>query len=272
MNNLRTDLVNDPNIQQPFTAISLAFLQDATFEMVLGIVKTFVGDSYSAAVPYAVSGVTYTGSVSTPTSVLPGYILFGTNLIAVLSGFGPAATGARFTRQTTNTYSYNGFGADPLMFTDGVSRNVHDIIKYQIVDAASGGDFGLSQVVYIQDPAILSSGSATQKVVSPALNTSFTAINTISYYKDARGWVHLNGQLQKNQSGGGTTTFISAAAAAFRPTQLKRLSVTNVDNATNKPDYIQIATNGDMSVGNNTAGGAINTVFYLDGLSYFVGW
>jgi uncharacterized glyoxalase superfamily protein PhnB len=271
MKRIDTSLIVDPSRLLPLTASVLDKLQENTEDDLSFILISMIGNSFSPSIPYAIYGLTYSGSVNTPTTLNGGYIFYNYKIYVAAAWFGGTfTTGATFVLTNANS-------VPSVQFTDGVFRNVNQAVLAIPTDQTLGaGDFNLNDVVYLQNAtpawfaAAFASAIANGVTVTPTLLTSFTGA-TVQYFKDAFGYVHLRGQLTKNQAGGGTTIFMNVAAA-YRPTTQKALSVTNSDNSTLKPDIIGIATNGDCTVGNNTAGGAINTIYYLDGLSYYVGW
>lgn len=57
MNRINTSFIVDPNIQQPFTGRSLKFLQDSVENQLAYALIGLIGESYSAAIPYALYGV-----------------------------------------------------------------------------------------------------------------------------------------------------------------------------------------------------------------------
>lgn len=253
MNNIDTTQIVDPNVLQPFTGPSLEFLQDATAEMLKVLGSTFVGEGYLANVPYALIGVTYTGTAALPTAVSPGYILYNNEIFGVNSGFGPATLGAQFDIVVTQ-------GApDPLTFSDLSSKNVHNIRKLQITDAASGGLFDLTDVIFIQPTAIQTA----------TLLASFTG--TVEFYKDGKGFVYLRG-LPLLGTTPSTGTVIFNLPAGYRPATTKNLSGSATTNSGDTRSFtLQIATggNGILYFGPVFSGASS---FPLDGMFFNVNW
>jgi hypothetical protein len=155
MNKIDTSFVVDPTIQQPFTSRSLNFLQDADKDMVTGMCMYIVGDSYDTAKGYVLSGLTNTGTI-----YFTGYIFYNGELYycsgADIAGYAHAA---RLLVDVTN----DGV-ADPLTFTDGIARNVHNIRKLKIQDVAAGG-FLLTDLIFCQQPTV----KLREKIITSAV-------------------------------------------------------------------------------------------------------
>lgn len=143
MNKIITTSVLDPSTQQPFTARSLDFLQDATKETVAGLVNAMIGDTLFAntnTIPVVLAGLTesapdYTG----------GYIFYQGEVF-LCDGW----TGAVSDTLICNIVVTNGT-PDPVLFTDGVSRNVHNVRKIVITDSTTGsGDFDLLDCIWFR--------------------------------------------------------------------------------------------------------------------------
>jgi hypothetical protein len=278
MNRIDPSQVVDPSRLLPWTSSVINKLQENIEIDLKTILMGIIGDTYNPSTPYAITGCRYTGSVNTPTVLAGGFIFYNGLIYEASAALGSFSIGS--------TYVLTDSLANPnIQFTDSVFRQVNKITKAVPTDQTLGtGNFNLNAVVYIQDTApdwfaaafasdfssTYATAIANGVTVTPTLLTSFTGA-TVQYFKDAFGYVHLRGQLTKNQAGGGTTIFMNVAAA-YRPTTQKNISLTNADNGVLKPDVLTIATNGDCYIGNNTAGGAISTIWYLDGLSYYVGW
>lgn len=144
MNRINTGFVVDPSIQQPLTTKSLDFLQDVSVDMATGLCNFLVGDSYDVTKGYVISGLTNAGTL-----YFSGYIYFNGELYLCDGGdIAGYVNPARLLVTVTNHPT-----ADPLEFTDGISRSVHNVRKVKITDTASGG-FLLSTMVFIQQPTI----------------------------------------------------------------------------------------------------------------------
>lgn len=145
MNRIITTDILDPTIQQPFTGNSLDFLQDANKESALANVLKMIGDSYDNTKAYILQGVYAYGT----NQYKEGYILWGGEIYYTV---GKASVTA-FTNVPVMTITVtNDATADPITFSDGISRNSHNIRRLVLSDAVSGtGDFDLSDAIYLQD-------------------------------------------------------------------------------------------------------------------------
>jgi hypothetical protein len=135
--------ISDPNKQQPFTGLSLEFLQNALRKDDAGIIETLVTKivgSYSLTVPYVISGCVVTDSNK---DVTAGKIFYGGKFYETTSVNGTTNV-ARFILTKTQDAT-----ADPVTFSDASIGSVHDIYKYVPTDVASGGDFTATDLVYL---------------------------------------------------------------------------------------------------------------------------
>lgn len=143
MNRIITTDILDPTIQQPFTGRSLDFLQDANKSMVAEICKMRIGSGYSASVAY----------------VMRGLVPYGTNQYTAGSVFFNGELYECAGKSTTTAFSNvpvltitiaDDATADPVIFTDSVSRSVHKKRTMVLSDAVSGsGTSDLSACLYI---------------------------------------------------------------------------------------------------------------------------
>lgn len=242
MNKIKTSDVVDPSIKQPFTARSLTFLQDSIITQDFFLAATIINDTFNQSPALAIKGCKKNSS----TNWDAGYIMY-LNEIYLFNGFnGPITDTAVVTLATTNDAT-----ADPVVFTDGISRNVHNIRVLQIVDGASGsGLFDMNNINYArQGWTGLSFGSGW---TSP----SYTA----SYRKNFDGLVSLKGVVQKSTNSSGT---VATLPVGYRPSQSLFINV-NVNGAIN---LIEIATDGQITVVNTVTSGTV--LLYLDGINFY---
>lgn len=166
MNTINTTQVIDPNVRQPFTTKSLDFLQNSNKEMQKALAYSLIesaGYNPLTLAPYALSDsfIFYNGEIYVMDAILGG------NNIAVLS----------ITNDAT---------ADPLLFTDGTLKNVHNVRKIIPTTGTLGtGLFNLSDLIYINDekykayvPTLLAFNSSNALVAG-----GFTASSKEGYYK-----------------------------------------------------------------------------------------
>jgi hypothetical protein len=142
-NLINTSFISDPLIGQPFTGLSLAFLQNSTKEQVVATVAAMIGDNYNATMPYVVYGLRPYGTHQ----YHPGYMLYQGEVY-----FSPGkTTTTAFTHVPVMTITVaNDPTADPLTFTDNIARNVHNIRTLVMSDAVSGsGTFDFLTADYV---------------------------------------------------------------------------------------------------------------------------
>lgn len=141
MKNIDISQIVDPTSLQPFTGNSLKFLQDYNAENLAAIIEAIViGNlgSYSLTVPYVINGCVVSDAGK---DVTAGEIFYGGKYFTTTAVNGSTNV-ARFILTKTQDAT-----ADPLEFTDGASKTVHDIFTYVATDVASGGDFTSANLV-----------------------------------------------------------------------------------------------------------------------------
>jgi len=138
-----TTQIVSPTSKQPLTGRSLAFLQDYNEEDKAAIIKALVISnlgSYSLTVPYVISGCVVSDSNK---DVTAGEIFYGGKFYETTAVNGVTNVAQFILTQTQDAT------ADPLVFSDSVSKNVHNIFKYVATDVASGGDFDATDLVSV---------------------------------------------------------------------------------------------------------------------------
>jgi hypothetical protein len=159
-----------PTSKQPFTANSLKFKQDYDVENYSALVKALITQStgsYSLTTPYVISGCVLSDSNK---DVTAGEIFYGGNFYNVTS-----LNGTTNIVQFILTKTYDAT-ADPLTFTDGVAKNVHEIYTYVSTDVASGGDFDATDLDY----SLIDTGTA--KIYDNIYSAgAFTVNNGVGY-------------------------------------------------------------------------------------------
>lgn len=161
MKTINTSNVLDPSVLQPFTARSLRFLQESKEDDVAAIIKSIVISNlgtYSLTTPYVISGCNVTSGGMVVTA---GEVFFRGKYYQTTAIVGTSYVARFFLTKTQDPT------ADPLIFSDSSSKNVHDIYKYVPSDVATGGDFTASDLVNLY-------GTGTTTI-----QTSTTAQDTI---------------------------------------------------------------------------------------------
>lgn len=130
MNKIITTDVVDPLVQQPFTADSLDFLQDANKEMIKAYALSVIGKIYDPTKYYVISGLDFYGT----NQYKEGYIFYDGELYYCP---GKSSTTAFVNTPVLNLVETNA-PFDPVIFSDNTSHSVHKIRRFAMVDAVSG--------------------------------------------------------------------------------------------------------------------------------------
>jgi hypothetical protein len=141
MKNIDITQIISPTSKQPFTANSLKFLQDYNAENLASVIKSIITTnlgSYSLTIPYVISGCVVSDAGK---DVTAGEIFYGGKYYATT-----AVNGTTNVARFILTKTQDGV-ADPLEFTNGALKSVHDIFTYVATDVASGGDFTSANLV-----------------------------------------------------------------------------------------------------------------------------
>lgn len=127
----------------PIKSGTLDHVQAAYAEAIAEAVKSVVGNSYSNSVMYILNGLV--NSSSHPTYNLSAGSVFFNGEVYLVDAVNFTVTGSNIAVCSIVTTQFIGTNADGVQFTDGVTRNVHDIRKVAI-SAALGGS-GISNYV-----------------------------------------------------------------------------------------------------------------------------
>lgn len=255
MNKIITTFVSDPTIEQPFTASSLDFLQDANKNIFAGIARALAGDEIYAQFTVLQGLVAYgTGNYTDGYVYLSGEIFYcagKSNNVAFVNV--PVLT-------TTIT---NDPTADPLTFTDGNARNVHNVRNLVLSDAVSGsGTIDLSDLYYIQ--------TLDKQWVTPTYLNSWIA-STVSEgtkYSLTKNKVVFKGGMKRATESAAT---MFTVGAAYVPTVTRHVPCTILVGAVYIPATLIIAAStGNVSVAHNAGSGVDITYLFMDGTGYYI--
>ncbi len=138
MKYINTGFISDPTIQQPFTGPSLDFVQEGVKELIFGLCRAIVanhGIGYVSTTPYLITG---------DFSPYDGYVFFQGELYRMKEN----VTGYPYAYlDTTPNATY-----DPLTFTDGIMRNVHNERYIDWQPGVTGSMFNQSDIVNVATP------------------------------------------------------------------------------------------------------------------------
>lgn len=146
-NKILTNSIVDPNAQQPFTGPSLAFLQDWNANALSAFFRALIGDGNYGPGAYAMAGMRNTGSGAN-VIIGSGFIVFDGELYAC-NNYTDTLTGSNVVIATV-TVAYD-LTIDPVMFTDLVPRNVHQVKTIVLSQGLTGtGDFDYLDMSFVQ--------------------------------------------------------------------------------------------------------------------------
>lgn len=203
MKKISVTQIDDTNDKlQPFTGLSLKFLQDSLDEDKAAMIKaqiTQAKGSYSLTVPYVISGCVVSDAGK---DVTAGEIFYGGKFYETTAINGTTNV-ARFILTKTQDAL-----ADPITFSDSSSGNVHDIYEYVATDVASGGDFTTANLVsaYGSGKLNFNVNSVNQTTTSATYVDLTGSTYTTPNDGVTRNWLILfNGVSKTNTSGGDGT-------------------------------------------------------------------
>jgi len=191
MNRIITTSISDPLIQQPLTGKSLDFLQNNYSAGFLALGQSLIGETFDISTPYILKGLDAFGT----NQYNEGWVFYFGEIYYCP---GKATTTAFSNVPVLTLTVSNDSTADPVTFTDGVPRNVHNNRTMVLSDAVSGsGTFDLSDAVYLQQKLIrkeiqigdwnmhVSSGGVASVAIAHGL--TFSKIRSMSaiIYNDA---------------------------------------------------------------------------------------
>ena len=145
MDRIKTSDVSDPSIQQPFTARSLDFVQDANKDMAKAYALSVIGKVYNPTKYYVISGLDSYGTHQ----FKEGYIFYNGE-VYYCPGKSTTTLFSGVPVLTINTTTTAGTPYDPVTFTDDIQRDVHLLRRFILSDGSSGsGTVDLSACILI---------------------------------------------------------------------------------------------------------------------------
>ena len=129
MKKIDTTQIVDPTSQQPFTGKSLAFIQQANLEVIGALTKAYLGTDYSATQVYVIERCRKVGNV-----INNGYIFYGGEIFTFIG----ADTTAYANVPVIKFQKPYDSAIDPVLFSDGVNKYVHELPQFYIDDGVSG--------------------------------------------------------------------------------------------------------------------------------------
>jgi hypothetical protein len=136
-----TGQIVDPTSQQPFTGKSLDFLQQSMTEITAAMAYALIGANYSASTIYVLSGCAISAGV-----IGNGYVFWNGQVYTMI---GANTAGYADVPVIDLQLSYD-LTIDPVTFSDGVNKYIHEINLMYVRDDVSGsGTADYADVVFV---------------------------------------------------------------------------------------------------------------------------
>lgn len=265
MRTINTGYISDPLVQQPFTGPSLDFLQQANLDTITALVSALAPTYFGVGTWLKLNGCVKTFD-GTDYNITEGWLVHLTDMkIYYMDPFtGPLTDTFVLKKLTTQDAT-----ADPLLFTDNISRNVHNIETVYIQDTTTGSgliDFDdISKlrsewyVVGDNGPAYLNSWQENTGSGYPTTPLSFK-FDFISGMLSFRGGCYLSGGYP-----GGYGTDIFRLPTIYRPTIYKRyVPVIGFGDA---ETWCEIGTDGYVVINTGNATPGADLIANFDGIN-----
>ena len=197
MNKIDVSQIVDPTSQQPFTGKSLQFLQEAIYDALNALGRGAVGGDYSASLVYVLNGLEKTGANN---DISNGYVVYN-NEIWYVAGASNTIAYSNVPVLITDTPVDAAY--DPITFSDGVNKNVHNIRRLKIADQVSGSgvsDYG--DVVFVNRKKI----TVLEGTSTATAGSGQTDVTGISYTSPSDRVVKLKFTLDAQFSFGANTS------------------------------------------------------------------
>ena len=253
-----TDLSNitDPSIAQPFTGPSLNFVQNSTKEIVGATVQSMIGDVPSSTIPYVMYGLIKTSLGGNDYSYTAGAVYYNGEVYL----FDAVAS---ITINDTDVFSITitqDATADPLTFTDEVARNVHNIRKVTVADAASGSaEFDFSELIFINEKYHRIGDAGEPAYQNAWVASTTTDVAGVGFKMERNGVVRLSGSIKSGVAG----TIGFTLPVGYRPLKIQSLQLTTSLSFSSFSQCF-ITLNGDVIIHYSGAVGDIS----FDGVTF----
>ena len=198
----------------PYKVETKQFLQDALYTSTIALFKASLGSNYLPNTAYVISGCVVSGS-----NVTAGSIFFnGTYYDA------SALTGATTLPITYNFLTTPDATADPTIFSDGTTHNIHNNVTVVAQNGSISGIFNTSTLVYLNKPNwITPTSELGTNFIIPATFTTYP--NVFQYRKNNLNQLEFRGIVQC-VSGAGATTLLTMPVG-FRSVYFKQFPTYN---------------------------------------------
>ncbi len=233
-----------PASKQPFTANSLDFLQKGNKEMISAICLNIIsnnGLTYSGTTPYLITN----GNLISPLSS-DGAIFYGGELYIMLENTGLTYAVIDTTPDTS---------ADPLTFTDGINKNVHNNRYLDFTNTATGSLFAVANIVNV---------TGTNTTTLTFLN-SWTASESVLVYKSKSNKIEFKGSISKSTTSGG---IMFNLPTEYRPSVQRNIPITILQSSTVIQNVLIVETLGNCYLLNTPS--ATSTLAILNGINFYL--
>ena len=186
MKRLRTSDIST-TVAMPIKAGTLEFIQDANKELAINILTSQLGFTPQSGVVYILHGLR-NSTIAPIYTVSSGAVLLDGEVYDV-DAFSFTTSGANKAYPILETTQFV-VNADPVLFTDGTPRNVHDIRKLKINNTATNS--GINDYDNFVTVGVWQKGDTKEIVVTPAeYARDFTATGLGRLGRT--GWANMNG-------------------------------------------------------------------------------
>jgi hypothetical protein len=212
MKKLLTSYVST-GVGQPIKSGSLEHIQNAYTEAIEATVKGIIGDGYDATKYYVLNGLVNTGTY--PNYNVTAGAIFYNGEIFLVDAFALSVTSPNVAVGTITTSFVSAPTYDPVEFTDGVDRNVHQVKTIVFGEDTSGsGNVDFEDLIYFMNGAKHFVGETGE----PAFLHSWAnyASNVALYFQKVGSNIILSGRIGSGAfTGNGSIIF--TLPAEYRP-------------------------------------------------------
>lgn len=260
MKNLLTNSIST-TVGFPVKSGTLDFLQTASSEMLNALGRSIIGKDFSSSTPYALYGCNNTtaGGTGTLYTIQEGAILW--NGVLYLCPGGVITLPAGSTVYITKYTSYvTSAVADPVTFTDGVARNVHQdttmLVSYSAIAPSPTAGFEYSSLEF-----------AIQIIAKSLTPTTNYTNSGLRYYRNRDGVIMLDGYITCTASSAINQT-IATLPVGYRPAYSQIFSANKRDSSGGVlPVVLRILFTGELQIYAGTSF-ALNDTIPLTGLQF----
>lgn len=165
-------------IGMPVKSGTLVHLQAAYIEAIAATIKAAIGPLYDPAKYYVMYGCIATGTDPGARTISAGAVFFNGEIYLV-DAVSPTTTGVQvLVGKATITY-FTDATADPVQFTDGTNRSVHQIRKIVFSNGASGsGDVDFDDMITITSDIAMNNQNPALTI---SIGTGSGGTNQVNY-------------------------------------------------------------------------------------------